>query len=43
MIQWLNQFSVETLVAVPALVVLTIYLAVTEIHSWIKKRHSALF
>ena len=43
MVQWLNQFSVETLIGVPMVVVGGIYLATVEIKSWIKKGHSALF
>lgn len=43
MIQWLNQFSVETLIGVPMIVIGGIYLVSVEVHSWIKKEHSALF
>ena len=43
MIQWLNQFSVETLIGVPMVVVGGILLVGIEVRSWIKKGHSALF
>lgn len=43
MMQWLNQFSVETLIAAPVIVIGSVILIITEVHSWIKKGHSALF